>query len=381
MPNAVNTGCMMKCSFGAASSSLLATPGTVTAANMPMATIMDNKPMMNIPPFGVCMSLSNPQVAAATSAALGVLTPCRASRRQPRHGRRVTQQQRWAESLRWRMRRQRCATGVAWSRSQWVRQRSASGRDRTNSCRHERPADCRRRDVAPRWGSSPRERLTTWQVRICIQVFMLRRLPQVRQHSRGRDCDCGLRRFHRERSYRRSDRSDGAQAPSRYELVPVWGLVWRPDSRRHAPALGVRLVQQWRRRLLHRARCAHWAPLASLRWKRCLQTIGRSVNRWRSSRSSRMLTSRSWSRPKRATMTTHLHRSRSRLWPTAPKPNLSRMWRSSLVTATSKRWWMPSPKRFGSPPLRRLIPTSIRRWPCWSPARSRWRKPPRILLR
>ncbi len=75
MPNAVNTGCMMKCSFGAAPSSLLATPGTVTAANMPMATIMDNKPMMNIPPFGVCMSLSNPQVAAATSAALGVLTP------------------------------------------------------------------------------------------------------------------------------------------------------------------------------------------------------------------------------------------------------------------------------------------------------------------
>jgi uncharacterized Zn-binding protein involved in type VI secretion len=39
------------------------------------ATIMDNKPMGNIPGFAMCMSPSNPQVAAATAAALGVLTP------------------------------------------------------------------------------------------------------------------------------------------------------------------------------------------------------------------------------------------------------------------------------------------------------------------
>jgi hypothetical protein len=66
----------MMCSFGAAPSTLNVLPiGRTNASKMPAATIMDNIPITNIAPFGVCMSLANPQVAAATSAALGVLTP------------------------------------------------------------------------------------------------------------------------------------------------------------------------------------------------------------------------------------------------------------------------------------------------------------------
>jgi len=42
---------------------------------VPDANIMDHIPMTNIMPFGMCMSPSNPVVAAATAAALGVLTP------------------------------------------------------------------------------------------------------------------------------------------------------------------------------------------------------------------------------------------------------------------------------------------------------------------
>jgi hypothetical protein len=42
---------------------------------VPDANIMDHIPMTNIMPFGVCSSMANPEVAAATAAALGVLTP------------------------------------------------------------------------------------------------------------------------------------------------------------------------------------------------------------------------------------------------------------------------------------------------------------------
>ncbi len=69
-------GANLQCSFGVAPSTLMVQPAKkVLTSNKPAATIMDNKPMVNILPFGMCNSLSNPQVAAATSAALGVLTP------------------------------------------------------------------------------------------------------------------------------------------------------------------------------------------------------------------------------------------------------------------------------------------------------------------
>jgi hypothetical protein len=76
MPQQVCMGAQLQCSFGAAPSNLVVLPlNRVMTSNMPAANIMDNKPMVNILPFGTCMSLANPTVAAATSAALGVLTP------------------------------------------------------------------------------------------------------------------------------------------------------------------------------------------------------------------------------------------------------------------------------------------------------------------
>ena len=76
MPVQVVSGAMMMCTFGAAPSTLTVLPATgVTCSKMPAANIMDHNPMVNIATFGMCMSLANPQVAAATSAAMGVLTP------------------------------------------------------------------------------------------------------------------------------------------------------------------------------------------------------------------------------------------------------------------------------------------------------------------
>jgi len=68
-------GAMMMCSFGAAPSSLIVLPANQTFTGTPAATIMENKPIVNIPPFGMCSSITNPVVATATTAALGVLTP------------------------------------------------------------------------------------------------------------------------------------------------------------------------------------------------------------------------------------------------------------------------------------------------------------------
>ena len=75
MPMQTCTGGQLQCSFGMAPSVFNATPRPVLTSNMPAGVITDNVPLMNIMPFGMCSSPANPTVAAATAAALGVLTP------------------------------------------------------------------------------------------------------------------------------------------------------------------------------------------------------------------------------------------------------------------------------------------------------------------
>ena len=66
----------MMCTFGSSASNLVVLPlGRTMTDQQPEATVQDHVPMLNIMPFGMCISPSNPQVAAATAAALGVLTP------------------------------------------------------------------------------------------------------------------------------------------------------------------------------------------------------------------------------------------------------------------------------------------------------------------
>jgi hypothetical protein len=76
MPKLVVNGASLKCSQGTspATLSVLPTNGS-EGEEQPAATVMDHLPMVNVPPFGMCQTLANPQVAAATSAAMGTLTP------------------------------------------------------------------------------------------------------------------------------------------------------------------------------------------------------------------------------------------------------------------------------------------------------------------
>jgi len=76
MPQQVCNGATLQCMMGMAPSNLVVLPvNRVNTADQPDANIMDHIPMVNIMPFGMCMSPTNPSVAAATTAALGVLTP------------------------------------------------------------------------------------------------------------------------------------------------------------------------------------------------------------------------------------------------------------------------------------------------------------------
>jgi hypothetical protein len=76
MPNHVCMGATLQCTMGMAPSKLVVLPvNMVNTSNVPAANIMDHAPMVNVMPFGMCQSPANPTVAAATAAAMGVLTP------------------------------------------------------------------------------------------------------------------------------------------------------------------------------------------------------------------------------------------------------------------------------------------------------------------
>jgi len=72
-------GATLKCPFGSATSKLMITPPhRVGRGAKSKANIGDAKPFVNILPFGMCKSMTNPTVAAATAAAGGALQqmPC-----------------------------------------------------------------------------------------------------------------------------------------------------------------------------------------------------------------------------------------------------------------------------------------------------------------
>jgi hypothetical protein len=76
MPMQVVAGATLTCSMGTAPSALSVLPANRTlTGGPPAANIMDNVPLLNIMSFGMCNSIANPMVAAATAAASGVLTP------------------------------------------------------------------------------------------------------------------------------------------------------------------------------------------------------------------------------------------------------------------------------------------------------------------
>lgn len=78
MTKLVVHGATLKCSQGTAPGSLTIPASIATSDERATATILDHTPIANVSSFGLCNSLANPQVAAATAAAQGTLTlqPC-----------------------------------------------------------------------------------------------------------------------------------------------------------------------------------------------------------------------------------------------------------------------------------------------------------------
>lgn len=75
MARLVADGALLRCSMGASPSMLHASPRPYAIDEHPLATVGDHVPMRHIFSFGMCRSPMNPQVATATAAAMGALTP------------------------------------------------------------------------------------------------------------------------------------------------------------------------------------------------------------------------------------------------------------------------------------------------------------------
>ena len=71
----VCTGASLTCTFGVTPASFTSSTIKVKVQGMQAGTITDFAPMVNIGTFGMCLSLANPMVLSATTAAQGVLTP------------------------------------------------------------------------------------------------------------------------------------------------------------------------------------------------------------------------------------------------------------------------------------------------------------------
>lgn len=76
MSRLVVHGATLRCTQGSSPSTLTVLPSvSIEGDDAPLATVLDVVPLLNVGSCGLCRSPSNPQVASATAAAQGALTP------------------------------------------------------------------------------------------------------------------------------------------------------------------------------------------------------------------------------------------------------------------------------------------------------------------